>query len=268
MPFVKGILAQRTHEGRDRLQTAKAARNSPSLLGKNDPRRAGAGGLTSSSRSSTLIFCEPSRIAADSSVPRRNAIVIHVGSRFRVSSYHDPALSPHDLHILIRPSPAFGDGAHPTTQMCLEMLELEITGGECVLDLGTGSGILAIAAARLGACRVIAADIERTSCQAALTNIRLNRLEQTVHVFEGSAEALHPEKTFDLVVANLYNAQQVIEVLPELTRRVRVHGTIMCGGIWTGRREEMMHLLENESFTFRNQQIREQLLTISAVKEL
>lgn len=193
--------------------------------------------------------------------------MIHVGSRFRVSSYHDPALSPHDLHILIRPSTAFGDGAHLTTQMCLEMLEQEITGGECVLDLGTGSAILAIAAAKLGARKVIAADIERTSCQAALTNVRLNRLEQTIHVFEGSAEALHPGKTFDLVVANLYNAQQVIEVLPELTRRVRVHGVIMCGGIWTRRRDEIMHLLESENFTFRNQQVREQLLTLSETKE-
>lgn len=194
--------------------------------------------------------------------------MIHIGSRFRVSSYHDPALSSHDLHILIRPSTAFGDGAHPTTQMCLEMLEREITGGECVLDLGTGSAILAIAAARLGARKVIAADIKSTSCQAALTNVRLNRLEQTIHVFEGSAEALHPRKAFDLVVANLYNAQQVIEVLPKLTRRVRVHGTIICGGIWTRRRDEMMRLLENENFTFRSQQVREQLLTLSATKEL
>ncbi len=193
--------------------------------------------------------------------------MIHVGSRLRVSSYYDPVLSPDDIHILIRPSTAFCDGAHPTTQMCLEILEEEIRGGECVLDLGTGSGILAIAAAKLGARKVVAADILRNSCQAAITNIRLNRLERTVHVFEGSAEALHPRKTFDLVVANLYNAQQVKDVLPELTRRVAFQGKIICAGIWTARGDEMMHLLANENFAFRNHRTREQLLTISAVKE-
>lgn len=193
--------------------------------------------------------------------------MIHVGSRLRVSSYYDPVLSPDDIHILIRPSTAFGDGAHPTTQMCLEILEEEICGGECVLDLGTGSGILAIAAAKLGARKVVAADILRNSCQAAVTNIRLNRVERTVHVFEGSAEALDPTKRFDLVVANLYNAQQVTDVLPELTRSVALQGKIICAGIWTRRGDEMMHLLANEHFTFRNRRIREQLLTILAIKE-
>ncbi|MEE9172107.1 MAG: 50S ribosomal protein L11 methyltransferase [candidate division NC10 bacterium] len=77
--------------------------------------------------------------------------MIHVGSRLHVSSYSDPILSAGDIHIYIRPSTVFGDGSHATTQMCLEMLELELQRGDRVVDIGTGTGILAIAAAKLGA---------------------------------------------------------------------------------------------------------------------
>lgn len=193
--------------------------------------------------------------------------MIHVGSRLRVSSYADPAVSPNDIVILIRPSPAFGDGHHPTTQMCLEMLEREIRGAERVLDLGTGTGILAIAAAKLGAEKVIAADIDRHACRAALANIHWNRVEQTVHVIQGSVEALHPDQRFDVAVTNLYNAHQVKAVVPDIARRIRIGGTIVCSGIWRHRAAEMIRLLQDQQLATRNQIVLENLIAISAVKE-
>lgn len=192
--------------------------------------------------------------------------MIRIGSRIHVSSYADPAVTPHDILVLIRPSSAFGDGTHPTTRMCLEMLEHEIKGGEVVLDLGTGSGILAIAATKLGASRVTAADIDGHSCQVALTNIHLNRVGKTVRVFQGSVEAIHPRAQFDLVIANLYNAQQIQAVLPALARRAAVHGRIICSGIWQRRDDEVIRLLADERLAFRNQLSMDNLVTISAVK--
>lgn len=194
--------------------------------------------------------------------------MIRVGSRILVSSYPEPTVGPQDILVLIRPSGAFGDGHHPTTRMCLEMLEHEIKGGEAVLDLGAGSGILAIAAAKLGARSVTAADIDRHACEAALANIHVNRVTKTVQVFQGSVEALHPDTQFDLIVANLYNAHQVQAVLPALARRVAIHGRIICSGIWQRRGEAVIRLLTDENFTFRNQRIMDNLVTISAVKNL
>lgn len=192
--------------------------------------------------------------------------MIRVGSRILVSSYTDPVVAPHDVHVLIHPSSAFGDGAHPTTQMCLAMLEDEITGGEAVLDLGTGSGILAIAAAKLGAGKVTAADIVREACEAAVANVRLNRMGQAVRVFQGSVEAIHARTAFDVVVTNLYNAHQIQSVLPALARRVRARGRIICSGIWQRRGDAVMRLLADDDFTFRNQVTVDNLTTIVAVK--
>ncbi|MCI0483289.1 MAG: 50S ribosomal protein L11 methyltransferase [candidate division NC10 bacterium] len=193
--------------------------------------------------------------------------MIQVGSRLRVSSYSGPAVSADDILILVRPSPAFGDGHHPTTQMCLEMVECEIRRGERVLDLGTGTGILAIAAAKLGAEKVIAADIDWQACEAALANIHWNRVEKTVHVFQGSVEALHPDRPFDVAVTNLYNAHQVKAVIPAIARRIVIGGRIICSGIWRHRAEEMVRLLADQRLAYRNQMVLENLITISAVKE-
>ncbi len=192
--------------------------------------------------------------------------MIHIGSRLRISSYSHSVRSRDHIHIVIRPSTVFGDGSHATTHMCLELLECEINAGDTVLDVGTGTGILAIAAAKLGARRVIAADIDWDSCQAASENIALNRVEHTVRVFQGSVEALHPDTSFNVAVTNLYNADQVKAVLPGLARRVALHGKIICTGIWRGREEEMIHLLREEDLALRNQKTLDAFIAIAAMK--
>ncbi len=96
---------------------------------------------------------------------------------------YQPAVE--DLIIELDPGMAFGTGTHPSTVLCLEALEDSIHGGEYVIDVGTGSGILAVAAAKLGAGRVEAVDADPVAVEAAKTNVTANHVEKVVSVFEG-----------------------------------------------------------------------------------
>ena len=105
---------------------------------------------------------------------------------------------------------AFGSGLHPTTRLCLGLLEDHLRGGETVLDLGTGSGILAIAAARLGASHVLALDTDQAAVQIAREHVRLNQVEHIMQVELGSVECLPASTasetrfTAQLIVANIF----------------------------------------------------------------
>ena len=96
---------------------------------------------------------------------------------------------PDDVVIEIDPGMAFGSGLHPSTQLCLEMLEESLRPGERVLDVGTGSGILAIAAGKLGAAWVLALDTDPLAVQVAIENVRLNGLEHVIDVRPGTLDA-------------------------------------------------------------------------------
>lgn len=112
-----------------------------------------------------------------------------------------------ESHLLIDPGVVFGTGSHPTTRHCLEALEEAFRGGppESVLDLGTGTGLLAIAAARLGAAKVLAADLNLLAARTARDNVRLNHLEHHILVVQGRAEELI-RRPAELVVANIHYA--------------------------------------------------------------
>jgi len=108
-----------------------------------------------------------------------------------------------DAVIEIDPGMAFGTGQHPTTAMCLRALENRLRPGEAVLDLGAGTGILAIAAARLGAGRVLALDIDPQAVKAALENAAANGVRGVVEVREGTLPEGARGQRFDLIVANI-----------------------------------------------------------------
>jgi len=130
------------------------------------------------------------------------------------------------IPLVLDPGMAFGTGLHPTTRQCLEAVgELEV-GGRSVLDVGTGSGILAIAAAKCGAAPVVAVDVDPLAVKAARDNAARNAV--AVEVREGSADAALGR--FDVVLANLVG-DVLVEVAPALRARTADGGTLVCAGI-------------------------------------
>lgn len=123
---------------------------------------------------------------------------------------------------------AFGTGGHGTTEGCLIALEKRIRGGETVLDAGTGTGILAIAAHRLGAGRVTAVDISRAACVETRKNLVLNGIESGIDVVEGGVDTV--EGRFDIVAANL-RTPILVEIMDRLVEKMVGGGTAIFSGI-------------------------------------
>jgi ribosomal protein L11 methyltransferase len=163
---------------------------------------------------------------------------LRVGRRLMiVPAWLDPALGPDDMAIRLDPGMAFGTGTHPTTQLCLEALERHLQPGQAVLDLGTGSGILAIAAARLGAGPILAVDIDEEAVRVARDNTAANGVAAAVHVARGSlSEVLAGEfggqwQQAPLVVANIL-ARVIVTLLDDgLARVVAPGGLLIVSGI-------------------------------------
>ena len=127
-------------------------------------------------------------------------------------------------------SAAFGTGLHPTTAMCLEAIEeaLEPSTPGALLDVGTGSGVLALAALLMGVPRALGLDIDAEALRAAAENARLNGLDRRLQLTRGGPDAV--AGTWPLVVANLL-AAPLVELAPVLVRRVGHHGRLMLSGI-------------------------------------
>lgn len=126
--------------------------------------------------------------------------------RFFISPPWDSTIAPSSkLRITLDPGVVFGTGAHPTTRDCIEALELAFQSQPVysALDLGTGTGILAVAAARLGCQLTLAVDMNRLAAKTAQRNIRLNQLQQSVLVVQGSADDFIQIQT-DLLIANIH----------------------------------------------------------------
>jgi ribosomal protein L11 methyltransferase len=130
------------------------------------------------------------------------------------------------ITLALDPGMAFGTGLHPTTQQCLEALSQLRLDGVRMLDVGTGSGILAIAAAKRGAREVVAVDTDPLAVRAATENAKGN--EVSVDVRRGSASDV--DGTFDIVLANLVGPV-LVEIAPELRARVRASGSLVAAGI-------------------------------------
>ena len=134
-----------------------------------------------------------------------------------------------DLVIELDPGMAFGTGTHETTNMCMQLLEKHLKPGMRVMDVGTGSGILAIAAARLGAEDVLAIDIDPAAVKVARENIALNQVQARVRAVEGDlckSEAMPCE----LAVANIV-ADAICMLAGPLTRHLEKGGLLICSGI-------------------------------------
>ncbi|HRO58848.1 MAG TPA: 50S ribosomal protein L11 methyltransferase [Burkholderiaceae bacterium] len=139
----------------------------------------------------------------------------------------------HRQTIVLDPGLAFGTGSHPTTRMCLEWLDANLRTGDTLIDYGCGSGILAIAAARLGASRVVAIDIDPQAVESTRDNAARNSVTVVAREPAGS-----PLEAADVVVANIL-ANPLRVLAPLLGSLVRPHGHLVLAGLLDRQADEI-----------------------------
>lgn len=156
------------------------------------------------------------------------------GDLWVVPTWLDPP-QPDALNIRLDPGVAFGTGTHPTTRMCLRWLVGHPPRARRVLDYGCGSGILSIAAAKLGAREVVGTDIDPQALEAARTNARMNAVDA-----DYTAPAGLPTGPFDLVLANIL-AKPLQTLAPALLARVGAGGHLVLAGLLERQSEALIH---------------------------
>jgi ribosomal protein L11 methyltransferase len=179
--------------------------------------------------------------------------VLRVGHRIVIRpTWRRHRRQPGDVVLALDPGMAFGTGLHPTTRLCLAALEGladrgVLTGGAAdgrparVLDVGSGSGILAVAAAKLGVESVLAVDVDPIAVEASAANARRNRLARTIRAREGSAPS--GEGPFDVVLANLI-ASLLVTLADGLIADLRPGGVLLASGIFANREADVVTAFE------------------------
>ncbi len=178
---------------------------------------------------------------------------MEIGNRLLVVPEWEEAHGGERVKLVLNPGLTFGTGSHATTRLCLQALDTHIHGGESVLDLGCGSGILSIAALRLGAARAFACDIDEKCVDVAYENAALNGIGKDHYTVRWgdvlSDEALRQEMGggYDVVVANI-----VADVIMGLSGSVRpflkAGGLFLCSGIIDDRAEEVLAKLKGDGW--------------------
>ncbi len=167
--------------------------------------------------------------------------VTHIGQRLVIRpSWREYTPKDDEVVLTLDPGMAFGTGLHPTTRMCLEQVEQRVRSGMRVLDVGTGSGILAIAAAKLGAESVYAIDNSSVAVESTLANAEMNGLSERIQVVLGvldEAEAAQMAGRYDFVIANII-AHIIGSIAPQLAQVVSPTGVLVVSGIIEARRHD------------------------------
>ncbi|MED1602525.1 50S ribosomal protein L11 methyltransferase [Alkalihalophilus marmarensis] len=152
-----------------------------------------------------------------------------------------------EMIIELDPGMAFGTGTHPTTVLCIQALESVMQGGEEVIDVGTGSGVLSIAAAKLGAKRVIGLDLDQVAVDSAALNVELNQVHDTVTIHQGNLlEQI--DGSYDLVVANIL-AEVIVQFVQDAAAILKPGGAFITSGIIKRKKQEVKDSLVSAGFT-------------------
>jgi ribosomal protein L11 methyltransferase len=167
-----------------------------------------------------------------------------VGRRLVVKPTWEPwEARPGDLVLELDPGMAFGTGSHPSTALCLELMEDCVRPGDRVLDWGAGSGILALAALLLGAAQVTAVDRDPVAVRVCGENLARSVHGMRARSLQASIEELPADERFDLILANLV-ADPIIGGSGEMARRLRPGGRVIASGVVAAREAEVCKALE------------------------
>ena len=156
--------------------------------------------------------------------PQKIGEKIHI-----VPTWSEQTINESDIVIRLDPGMAFGTGYHPTTQLSLQMLEKTIRPNQIVADVGTGSGILAIAAIKLGAKHIDAIELDPTAIPIAMTNFANNSVSKNITIHE--ADGLRTiKRKYDLIIANILT-KTIIPLIPYCRNRLNPDGNVILSGI-------------------------------------
>ena len=183
---------------------------------------------------------------------KRHFQVFHVTPRLVVQpTWLSYAPAAGEVIIRMDPGLAFGTGHHPTTSMCLRELEAMVSPGDRVLDVGTGTGILAIAAVKLGARQAVALDIEAQAVRVARGNARANGVGKAIQVVRGTLpQEQAPAAAFDVAVANI-STVAIVGMAQDMALALRPEGCLIASGIVEERAEETVDALRRAGLVLR-----------------
>jgi ribosomal protein L11 methyltransferase len=182
-----------------------------------------------------------------------------------------PAWKDHDARedeivIYLDPGMAFGTGTHPTTAMCIKLIETYLVPGSTFLDIGTGSGILMIVAAKLGAERMMGIDTDEVAIEVARQNIAKNKINPGLYDLSCTSLDKTDTAPYHFIVANII-AQVIVAILPEISIRMTQDATIVLSGIIKARQSDVLEALEAHHLCVIHEEYVDEWVTLAVKKK-
>jgi ribosomal protein L11 methyltransferase len=171
---------------------------------------------------------------------------------------------PEDIVIHLDPGMAFGTGTHPSTCMCLQQIQTCLTSGQTFLDVGCGSGILMIAAAKLGASMLTGIDTDPVAVEVAKKNLEKNQVtDDRFQLFAGTLDQVD-QTPYDLIAANII-AQTLVQMMADIKKRMAPHGRAVLSGIIRERMPDVNKALDRHGLTIEHQAFDDEWVTLTVV---
>ncbi len=169
-------------------------------------------------------------------------------------TWREYAPGKNDIILEIDPGMAFGTGAHPTSALCMSMIEKYLKPGDSFLDIGTGSGILMIAAAKLGAMHLLGTDTDEVAAEIAKENLLLNKIDEKRFAVKVTSLTEEINGRFDIVAANILT-EVILNLLEGVSEVISKNGILICSGITEKNRGMVEEKMERKGFEIIDVQI-------------